>query len=255
MQRAILFQSADVTLVSVGLPSVGPVFVTFYYWEPPTIPGADGVKNGLGFSEKFLTDLGIPSLHFISHKNHWWQTGAMAEALMAANSVIASSQRRIGYGSSMGGYGVIRFAKSLNLDTVLAFVPQYSISPKIVPWETRFAHDLSDPDLDEGRILIGPDCQIIAFYDPDNLDKDHVDLIAAEVSLCRVPMPGAGHKVYRALRDMKALPDLVLGVFRGNLGAENIAGFVDNCRAKMLNGGPAASSDRLAPRVPDQKPV
>lgn len=61
------------------------------------------------FGGDFFARRGIPALHVQSKWNHWWHTPEMAELA----EVIA--RLRLGpsvlYGSSMGGYGALMFAR------------------------------------------------------------------------------------------------------------------------------------------------
>ena len=46
-------------------------------------------------------------------------------------------------GSSMGGFNAITFASLYNVKKVLAFAPQYSMEPTIVPWEDRWRKQIT----------------------------------------------------------------------------------------------------------------
>ena len=59
----------------------------------------------------------------------------------AARAAVPEGARVMTYGSSMGGYAALRFARALRADAILALSPQYSIDPAVVPWEDRWRQD------------------------------------------------------------------------------------------------------------------
>jgi hypothetical protein len=124
------------------------------------------------------------------------------------------------YGASMGGYGAITFAPAAPGCTVMAFAPQSSLDPAVVPFERRY-HVLGDwtgryRDAADGVRAAG---RVFLAYDPMNgPDRRHVRrLMGPHVTL--MPMPGVGHKLPPALQRMGILKPLALAGLEGTLDA------------------------------------
>jgi hypothetical protein len=96
----------------------------------------------------------------------------------------------------MGAYAALNFARPLRADRVLSMMPQYSIDPKKVPFETRwraeaaqtrFIFDFMDQPLK-------PDAKAYIVYDPlHKLDRAHAKAIARSSNCYLVPMPLIDH--------------------------------------------------------------
>ena len=228
MLRNILYPGRDVTVVAVGLPASGPTFVTFSAMEADSADRVDMT----GFGEKFFAQAEIPCLHVISHRNHWWQTDEMNAALAAGLPAIAASSRRVGYGSSMCGYAALRFSDALQLDMVLAFAPQFSVSPKIVPWEKHWPKERAQLQFQTERPMRA-ECEYCVFHDPNSADKRHVDLIASVVRLRQIVLHGPGHFVLKALSDAQILRGLLIGIHQGALGPDDISGYVEQQMVRL----------------------
>ena len=123
----------------------------------------------------------------------------------------------VALGNSMGRSGAIAFAREfLGCQTAIAFVPQSSISPQVVPFEHRyksFAAELQTwrlPDLAE---CISPEITNQIFVGDQVLaDLDHAERFRrACLGSCNVyVIPNADHNVARYLkRNDVALADLI----------------------------------------------
>jgi pimeloyl-ACP methyl ester carboxylesterase len=107
-----------------------------------------GVELKLGTSQKeeFQKTLSASSeknhVCYVIDKQRSWYNFIEDEIADKLNQLITkiSASKVITLGNSMGGYGAIIFAKRLkNCSSVIAFCPQYSVDPKITPFETRWA--------------------------------------------------------------------------------------------------------------------
>lgn len=124
------------------------------------------------------------------------------------------------YGASMGGYGAITFAPAAPGCTVMAFAPQSSLDPGVVPFERRYQilgdwtgryRDAADGVRAAARAYIA--------YDPiKTQDRLHFGrLLAPQVT--PLPMPGVGHKLPPALQRMGILKPVALAGLEGTLDA------------------------------------
>lgn len=180
--------------------------------KPPAPTGA-----GAGFLSKNAID----AVHVISKKNHWWNTVEWPEALgaISAYAVERRTEELVTYGSSMGGHGALVASRLLGAARVVAYAPQFSVDPQIVPWETRWASDTS-------RIaFVGPTFAqaaaaqaIYIFSDPFFApDQHHVDAILHHVQVQHMRVTFSEHDVSRVLSDCELLSSVTLKALRGML--------------------------------------
>ena len=148
-----------------------------------------------GFGEAFLRDEGYSALHILGWGDDWYQYPDVPRALAIAAKFLRGAERIVTYGSSMGGYAAIRFARMLGAHAAIALSPQYSIDPAVVPWERRWIDDGVWIDWrPEWRTAIAPCPRSILIFDP-RLDGRHAAMIAAEAPCLLLPLPRAGHPV------------------------------------------------------------
>lgn len=105
---------------------------------------------------KRYLDQGWSVLRIMTRINDWFinpDTDAM-EAALAAHLSGFDEVRAIGF--SMGGYGAFRFAAALGIRRVVAISPQLSISPQLVPWDTRFHAEAGGFDPGRGDLATRP---------------------------------------------------------------------------------------------------
>jgi len=188
--RHSLFESEELSVVKVPGEREDLVFVTF---EPLNPTRRD---NREGFGEGFFARRGVTAYHFLAHTNSWYQLDEMAEALARVRADIDAHMSPgvcvVAYSTSMGSYAAIRFSQALAVDAIIAFSPQSSVDPRLVPWETRWAPD--GPRLMWDRNPPRPATRIYVIYDPLNLDRRHVRRLRreADVELVRTYFSGHG---------------------------------------------------------------
>lgn len=118
-------------------------------------------------------------------------------------------------GTSMGGYAACAFSSLAPGARVIAFSPQSTLSPALVPWETRFpsgrAADWSGPYADAAPELRTAE-RVFVVYDPTEPgDRAHADRLTGP-NVTRLPTPFAGHKTALRLRQAEILGDTVRGL-------------------------------------------
>lgn len=168
-----------------------------------------------GFGEEFFLAHGIGAIHVLTRTNRWYQYREMPAALRAIRAALGTAQRVLTYGSSMGGYAAIRFAGALGADAVLALSPQYSIDRRRVPFERRWLEEQRRIGRTRER-AIESNARVVIAYDPRFAqDRRHIDLIAAEAPVVRLPLPFGGHPVGGFLVELGLLQPLVLDLLEG----------------------------------------
>lgn len=86
-------------------------------------------------------------------------------------------------GQSMGGFNAITFASLYNIKKVLAFTPQYSMDPEIVPWETRWRKQIKRINFKYKKLnfVNWTDYTIITGH--KGADKKHIDMIPKQKNI------------------------------------------------------------------------
>lgn len=205
MDRIILFEGEDIKLVARGNVENKAVCCTFFTFAT----NESTLMKVNGFGEEVLVKYGFSALHFINLKNHWWQTPEMDIVLKIAKEYLEGSAMRVGYGASMGGYGALKFASCLRFECVLSFSPQYSVDEKKVPWEKRWKKEAAKLNFFSDSIVLTDENNAHIFFDPDDLDSRHAELIAELNPVKLHPIKDAGHQVIRVFSELGLLQSLI----------------------------------------------
>lgn len=204
------------------------VIVTFTYFNDQAHVG--------GFGESLFAKQGISCLHFISKWNHWWQTSEMEEALkIISESKFLNDKHTIGYGSSMGGYGAIRFSPELRLNQVLAISPQYSIDPAKVPFEDRWNAYLPKISFIYDNMNVHNKTETYILYDPFDGDKRHAELYVTLPYVSLVAIPFGGHPVSHFLNEIGLLQPIILSLANGSAKPSDWKGKIRKIRSNSGN--------------------
>ncbi len=168
------------------------------------------------FGESFFAEHGISAIHVVNGRNRWYHEPDWRQAIEAARAAAAHYQRIVTYGSSMGAYAALRFAKHLGAAGALALSPQYSRDPRKVPFEQRWPEHRRGPWLPELSGPLPADVPAIIAYDPAmGTERLHLDRIAREMDVETLSLPHAGHTAAAFLSECGLLTGLVLSVVRG----------------------------------------
>ena len=71
----------------------------------------------------------VQSEGFTPNPGHFW---------VEINSPFTETSQTYAIGNSMGGFLAIVMSRFLPIETVIAFAPQFSVDPNVVPWEDRW---------------------------------------------------------------------------------------------------------------------
>ncbi|NTV10026.1 MAG: hypothetical protein HGA47_04540 [Zoogloea sp.] len=199
----------DYTCIDLLTCGSDVLVASFPHW------GSNDIHGG-AFAESFLKKLGFDILRIRVSGNFWFQNLTREVVESATSKIIPRYRLRCGYGSSMGGYGALYFARSLSLHRVLVISTQATLQAKIVPFERRYSLEAPFNTWVHGQIasedLEGIDC-VLAF-DPLNDDERHYALIKhVAPHAISIEVPLGGHPVGRVLADMGALKQLVADFF------------------------------------------
>lgn len=112
-------------------------------------------------------EAGFDVLHIQTARNDWFINADTTALELALTATCAGYSAVSGIGFSMGGYGLLRFARALRLSSGIAISPQYSVSPHHVPWDDRFFAEAPDFDPDLGDLARrGSAARVLLMVDP-----------------------------------------------------------------------------------------
>lgn len=180
----------------------------------------------LGFGAAFLLENGFDVVAIKTSRDIWYENlvdGDIAEIERWLSWGRTPYRLRLGYGSSMGAYGAVRFSKALKLDRVLALSPIFDIKQA---WDTRWKADVAQMSPDIGMIAMpGADqadvtkhqlsdlTEYMMIFDPLDTDGLHIArfkrLIAPD-KLTLMGLPYAGHPSGHYLLQLDLLADVTL---------------------------------------------
>jgi tetratricopeptide (TPR) repeat protein len=124
---------------------------------------------------------------------------------------------RVAYGSSMGGYAAIRYARAFRVNRVVAISPLYDIR---LPEDPRWLEDI--PALQRPTMMtseeVMPLCEYSIIFDPvcpDLLQINRFREILPAGQIHVVEIPDAGHPAEMFLHETGILKDLALSLLLG----------------------------------------
>lgn len=120
---------------------------------------------------KFALDHHISHLGVFAHGKQWYRDPQLITRMqqLADNGFFAGYDRVVFAGSSMGAFAALVFASLVPGAHVLAFNPQSTLDPELVPWEDRYwigrRQDWTLP-LSDAHGNLGNCGPVSVFYDP-----------------------------------------------------------------------------------------
>lgn len=224
-----LFRSKDVVVRRVPAGNVDRWVVTFDHY---------GIGHGFdrpGFGEAYFQTQGISAIHVMGRGDDWYQYADMDAAMATVRAATRGAVRVVTYGSSMGGYGALRFADAAGATDVLALSPQYSLDPKVATHERRWSQDFR-------RIRWRPDsngpitcsARAVVVYDPIGPDRWHGERIARDLACHLIRLPYTAHPVTTYLSDAGLLGPLIAGLLNGEFDQQTFRR--EARRARSANG-------------------
>jgi hypothetical protein len=167
-----------------------------------------------GFGEAYLQARGIDAVHVLSRENRWYQHPELTDALAAVAAATAGYAKVIAYGSSMGGFAALHHGGACGATIGIALSPQYSVDPRIVPFDRRWAGDVEQIAFQD--LEAAPPATQYVIYDPrDPYDRPHFELFAARSATLGIPVPHGGHPVASYLVEAGLLGPMLEAVEAG----------------------------------------
>jgi len=176
------------------------------------------------FGQDFFASRQIDAIHFVSRENDWYQDPDLPGVAASVAALVNRYHRVVAYGSSMGGYGAIRFGGMAGASAALAISPQFSIDPRTARFERRWKYDSERIDFLLERTLTAPFvATAYIVYDPHDLDRRHVELFRRHTRVVDVALVDVGHPATGTLAEAGLLGDLVLDFVSDRLDVADIA--------------------------------
>ena len=174
------------------------------------------------WAQKFCADRGFSHLGIYAQTASWFRDTRLIAELEALRDAgfFAGFERVAFVGTSMGAFGALTFSSLAPGSTVVAFSPQTTLDPELVPWENRFAKgraaDWSLPYSD-AALHTSEAKRVYLIYDPFHIrDRKHVIRLDG-ANLTHLKGFGLGHKSALLLNRMGVLKEVMAGGIAGTL--------------------------------------
>jgi tetratricopeptide (TPR) repeat protein len=133
----------------------------------------------------------------------------------------------------MGAYASLLFSKILGCTDVIALSPQYSINRGKVNFETRWEKEARSINyiIDDLPSMVSISAKTYIFYDPNDDDSKHVELIQSNIKFKRlnlIKLLGAGHPVAPALLQCGLMNKYLNSILEDNVNIKKLKTEYDN---------------------------
>lgn len=164
------------------------------------------------FGDKPLIGTGTSTLGIMAKSPHWYPEETVKKVLEIVEPLISPFTERIGYGGSMGGYAVLKYAAWFDLTTVISLCPQFSIDNNdLCGLHSVFYRHFTKSMAGMGIRATDRSGRAFVFFDPSHReDAAHAALIQnvwPETRQVRVWM--VGHGVTSVFAGTTNLADLI----------------------------------------------
>lgn len=170
--------------------------------------------SGLSINaEKSLIKYQYNVIGVMPKQKSWFPQASMIELAQAISPILEGFKNIVGYGGSMGGYAAIKYSNLLNMNRVIAFVPQYSIDPEHVE-DRRYAEffdAIANKDMQIQQQDVDAAREYVIVYDPYfSIDREHYLKIKELLpSLHTIHLPFTGHEALSVLASSSLLHDFI----------------------------------------------
>ncbi|MCH7338950.1 hypothetical protein [Acinetobacter higginsii] len=180
----------------------------------------DLISRAKGMSinaEKSLIKYQYNVIGIMPKQKSWFPKSSMLQMQQQIQPILQQFKGIVGYGGSMGGYAAIKYSNLLNMQKIVAFVPQYSIDPDVVQ-DRRYAEFFGasiHQDMQIQADEVDSSREYIIVYDPYYAeDKEHFLKIQPLLPKMHViHLPFTGHEALSVLASSQLLNDFVVKPF------------------------------------------
>ncbi|WP_332605255.1 hypothetical protein [Acinetobacter sp. ESBL14] len=180
----------------------------------------DLISRAKGMSinaEKSLIKYQYNVIGIMPKQKSWFPKSSMLQMQQQIQPILQQFKGIVGYGGSMGGYAAIKYSNLLNMQKIVAFVPQFSIDPDVV--EDRRYAEFFDASIHQAMQIqadeVDSSREYIIVYDPYYAeDKEHFLKIQPLLpNMHVIHLPFTGHEALSVLASSQLLNDFVVKPF------------------------------------------
>lgn len=170
--------------------------------------------------EFFGSGRSFDNIVFVTDKTRSWGNRISLQDVAKILAPVTARARVSALGNSMGGFLAIAASAEIDLETVIAFVPQFTIDHAVAPikpnWRTWLG-DISGFSLRDlsGAFVSG--CRYWIFSGSTETDTAHAALFPQAQNVRHFRLPESEHNLARDLKARGALYPLISGAFEGRL--------------------------------------
>lgn len=186
------------------------------------------------FARGFFEKEGVSYIVARTLQNTWYLQDDMGELLYAIRRKICESgaKRIVLFGASMGSFGCIRSANILRPERIIICGPIASLDAKIERrWLSDYKHFLASYEgFGQELLPFQQATDVIAIYDPSDMDARHVELLEKHTAVQKIKIAGAGHMVLQYLRDSGVLGKVIRLMLEENVNLDDIKAVIARSR-------------------------
>ncbi|EPF93114.1 hypothetical protein [Acinetobacter gyllenbergii] len=180
----------------------------------------DLISRAKGMSinaEKSLIKYQYNVIGIMPKQKSWFPKSSMLQMQQQIQPILQQFKGIVGYGGSMGGYAAIKYSNLLDMQKIVAFVPQFSIDPDVV--EDRRYAEFFDASIHQDMQIqadeVDSSREYIIVYDPYYAeDKEHFLKIQPLLpNMHVIHLPFTGHEALSVLASSQLLNDFVVKPF------------------------------------------
>lgn len=182
-----------------------------------------GHKMGGIPAEEFISSAstGERAAIFVTDKNRTWfnAPGLYERVIEQVKPRLQDAPRTMTLGNSMGAFGALLFAGPLEADCALAFAPQASVSPRIVPEEKRWralTSTIAEFRFEDINDYLVDGVRYYAFHSSAKDERHQLDAFRPHRELREFVFDGLGHGLAASLKEARLLPPLFTAALKGD---------------------------------------
>lgn len=129
-----------------------------------------------------------------------------------------SPRRVVAMGNSMGGFMALNISRVIPLDVTIAFTPQYSVDPAVVPEEKRwkaFRGKITDFKVSRVEDLPADRGQHYVFHGGEWAEYIHWSRFPVQENLRHYIFPSEDHNIARSLKKQRLLEPIINACIEG----------------------------------------
>ncbi|MBS4009600.1 MAG: hypothetical protein KGZ72_02470 [Roseovarius sp.] len=190
-----------------------------------TLLSFTGVGHAMGGidvqkAEFFGAGRGLDNVLFITDKTRSWGNRIDFNELAYVIAPFCNGAMTYAIGNSMGGFLAIVMSSYVRINCVVAFVPQFSVCPQIVPWETRWTEyrsQIIDYHVQDVGASFVSGTRYILFSGGRGLDRRQALQFPVRDNIHHFIFPKIEHSVAIDLKEINILDRVIRASFAGTL--------------------------------------